>query len=152
MASVAVDQDRFNKMDRIPKMEEQELTEKIIGCAMKVHSTLGPGFLESVYQNALAHELGKAGVKIECEKAIVVHYDGVAVGDFSADMLVEEKVMLELKANQALVAANEVQLVNYLTATGVEVGLLLNFGAKQLEFKRKSRTYRPKPLEKDFIL
>jgi GxxExxY protein len=121
MASVAVDQDRFNKMDRIPKMEEQELTEKIIGCAMKIHSALGPGFLESVYQNALAHELGKAGVKVECEKAIVVHYDGVAVGDFSADMLVEEKVMLELKANQALVAANEVQLVNYLTATGVEV-------------------------------
>lgn len=102
-------------------MEEQELTEKIIGCAMKIHSALGPGFLESVYQNALAHELGKAGVKVECEKAIVVHYDGVAVGDFSADMLVEEKVMLELKANQALVAANEVQLVNYLTATGVEV-------------------------------
>ena len=133
-------------------MEDQELTEKIIGGGMKVHSTLGPGFLESVYQKALAHELSKAGLKVECEKPIAVHYDGVAVGDFSADMLVEDRVMLKLKANQALVPANEVQLVNYLTATGIEIGLLLNFGAERLEFKRKSRTYRPKPLPKDFIL
>ena len=124
-------------------MEDQELTEKIIGCAMKVHSALGPGFLESVYQKALAHQLAKAGLKVECEKPITVHYDGVAVGDFSADMLVEEEVMLELKANQALAPANEVQLVNYLTATGIEIGLLLNFGAQCLEFKRKTRTYRP---------
>jgi len=127
-------------------MEDQELTEEIIGCAMKVHSTLGPGFLESVYQKALAHELGKSGLKVECEKPIAVHYDGILVGDFSADMFVEERLILELKANQALVTANEVQLVNYLTATGVEIGLLLNFGAERLEFKRKTRTYRPKPL------
>jgi GxxExxY protein len=133
-------------------MEEQELTEKIIGCAMKVHSALGPGFLESVYQKALAHELQKAGLKVECEKAITVRYDGVLVGDFSADMLVEGKVMLELKANQALAPANEVQLVNYLTATGIEVGLLLNFGAERLEFKRKARTFRPKQCVKDSIL
>jgi GxxExxY protein len=133
-------------------MEDQELTEKIIGCAMKVHSTLGPGFLESVYQKALAHELCKAGLRVECEKPIAVQYDGVTVGDFSADLLVEDRVMLELKANQALVPANEVQLVNYLTATGIELGLLLNFGASRLEFKRKTRTYQPKPLPKDFIL
>lgn len=133
-------------------MEERELTEKIIGCAMKVHSTLGPGFLESGYQKALAHKLQKAGLKVECEKTITVHYDGVVVGDFSADMLVEDKVMLELKANQALAPANEVQLVNYLAATGIEVGLLLNFGAERLEFKRKTRTYRPKQPVKDFIL
>ena len=125
-------------------MQEQELTGKIIGCAMKVHSALGPGFLESVYQRALAHELGKTGLKVECQRPIDVYYDGVQVGDFSADMLVEDRVMLELKANQTLVPANEVQLVNYLTATGVEVGLLLNFGAERLEFKRKTRTYRPK--------
>ena len=130
-------------------MEDLELTEKIIGCAMKVHSTLGPGFLESVYPKALAHELAKAGLKVECEKPITVHYDGVAVGDFSADMLVENRVMLELKANQALATANEVQLVNYLTATGVEIGLLLNFGAERLEFKRKTRTYRPKKKGQD---
>jgi len=130
-------------------MEDQELTEKIIGCAMKVHSTLGPGFLESVYQKALAHELAKAGLKVECEKPITVHYDGVAVGDFSADMLVENQVMLELKANQALATGSEAQLVNYLTATGVEIGLLLNFGAERLEFKRKTRTYRPKKKGQD---
>jgi GxxExxY protein len=133
-------------------MEEQELTEKIIGCAMKVHSTLGPGFLESVYQRALAHELRKAGLNIDYEKPIVVHYDGIAVGDFSADMVVENRVILEMKASQALVAAHEVQLVNYLTATGIEIGLLLNFGAERLDFKRKTRTYRPKPLAKDFTL
>ena len=133
-------------------MEEQELTEKIIGCAMRVHSTLGPGFLESVYQNALAHELRKAGLKVECERQVTVRYDGVVVGDFSADMLIEEKVMVELKANQALAAAHEAQLVNYLTGTGIEVGLLLNFGAERLEFKRKMRTYRPKQPPKDFIL
>jgi GxxExxY protein len=133
-------------------MEEQELTEKIIGCAMKVHSALGPGFLESVYQKALAHELQKARLKVECEKPITVRYDGVVVGDFSADMLVEGTIMVELKANQALAPANEVQLVNYLTATGIEVGLLLNFGAERLEFKRKTRTYRPKHPPKDFIL
>lgn len=133
-------------------MKEHELTEKIIGCAMKIHSTLGPGFLESVYQKALAHELHKAGLRVECEKPITVHYDGVVVGEFSADLLVGQNVMVELKANQALVPANEVQLVNYLTATGIEIGLLLNFGAERLEFKRKHRTYRPKQPPKDFIL
>ena len=127
-------------------MEYKELTEKIIGCAMKVHQALGPGFLESVYQKALAHELCKAGLAVECEKAIQVFYDSVIVGDFSADMLVEGTVVVENKALQALVVAHEVQLVNYLTATGVEVGLLLNFGAPSLEFKRKARTYRPKTL------
>jgi GxxExxY protein len=133
-------------------MGDQELTEKVIGCAMKVQSALGPGFLESVYHNALAHELRKAGLKVECEKPIAVHYDGLAVGNFSADMLVDDRVMLELKANQTLAPAHEVQLVNYLTATGIEVGLLLNFGAERLEFKRKTRTYRPRQLPKDFIL
>ena len=133
-------------------MEHQDLTEKVIGCAMKVHSTLGPGFLESVYHNALAHELRKEGLEIECEKAIAVKYDRIVVGEFSADMLVEGKVVVELKANQALGAANEVQLVNYLVATGVETGLLLNFDAERLEFKRKFRTYRPKQPPKEFIL
>jgi len=126
-------------------MEHEQLTETIIGCAMKVHRTLGPGFLESVYQNALAHELRKAGQRVECEKPIQVRYDGVVVGDFSADMLVEGVVMVENKAVQALSPAHEVQLVNYLTATSVEIGLLLNFGGEKLEFKRKHRTYRPKP-------
>ncbi len=124
-------------------MECRELTERIIGCAMKVHSALGPGFLESVYHNALAHELEKAALAVESEKPIAVHYDGIVVGDFLADLLVENTVLLELKANQALSPANEVQLVNYLTATGIEIGLLLNFGAQRLEFRRKTKTYRP---------
>jgi GxxExxY protein len=111
---------------------------------MKVHSALGPGFLESVYLKAMTYEFRKAGLMVECEKPIAVQYDSVVVGDFSADLLVENTVMLELKANQSLAPANEVQLVNYLTATGVEVGLLLNFGADRLEFKRKTRTFRPR--------
>jgi GxxExxY protein len=105
-------------MIKMPEMQDRELTERIIGGAMKVHSTLGPGFLESVYQKALAHELRKAGLAVEWEKPIAVTYDGVPVGDFSADLLVEERVMLELKANHTLAPAHEVQLVNYLTATG----------------------------------
>jgi GxxExxY protein len=132
-------------------MEEQALTETIIGCAMTVHSALGPGFLESVYRNALAHELRKAGLRFECHKPINVNYDGVLVGEFEADMLVEEKVLMELKATRSLVSAHEVQLVNYLTATGTEIGLLLNFGASRLEFKRKVRALQ-KPSDVDFIL
>ena len=132
-------------------MEQQELTETIIGCAMTAHSALGPGFLESVYRNALTHELQKAGLRTECLKRVNVHYDGVLVGEFEIDILVEEKVLIELKATQYLVSAHAVQLVNYLTATGIEVGLLLNFGAGRLEFKRKVRTLQ-KPLDPDIIL
>lgn len=125
-------------------MEYQDLTEQIIGCAMRVHGVLGPGFLESVYQKALAHELLKCGVQVECEVPLNVMYDQIVVGTFSADMRVEGVVLLENKAVQALSIAHEVQLVNYLTATGIDVGLLLNFGSQRLEFKRKHRLYRPK--------
>jgi GxxExxY protein len=125
-------------------MDEEALTRKIIGCAMKVHSALGPGFLESVYQNALAHELRKGGMSVECEKAIEVSYDRVVVGAFSADMLIDGKVIIENKAAQSITPAYEVQLVNYLTATGIDIGLLLNFGSERLEFKRKARIYQPK--------
>jgi GxxExxY protein len=93
-------------------MEHGELTERIIGCAMTVHRILGPGFLESVYQHALAHELRKAGLEVECERRIQVTYDGVVVGEFSADMLVQQAILIENKAVQTLVPAHEVQLVN----------------------------------------
>jgi GxxExxY protein len=96
--------------------------------------------------------MAKAGLQFETNKPITVQYEGTPIGDFSADILVEGTVLLELKANQSLVIANEVQLVNYLTATGVELGLLLNFGAPKLEFKRKTRTYRPKPIPTDFTV
>ena len=119
-----------------------ELTHKIIGCAMKVHTELGFGFLESVYENALAHELRKAGLKVEQQVPIKVRYDGVIVGDFIGDVTVNDEVILELKAVQTLNTIHEVQLVNYLNATGKETGLLMNFGARSLEFKRKYR--RPK--------
>jgi GxxExxY protein len=100
----------------------------------------------------LAYELRKIGIKVECEKLITVTYEGVIVGEFSADKGVAEKIIVEEKAVQALAPAHEVQLVNYLTATGIEIGLLLNFGAPRLEFKRKTRTYREKEPAKDFIL
>ena len=118
-------------------MEHGDLTQSIIGCAMRVHRTLGPGFLESAYQNALAHELRKNGLTVECEKRLKV-----IVGDFSADILVNDLVLVENKAVQTLSVAHEVQLVNYLTATGIEVSLLLNFGSVRLQFKRKSRIYQ----------
>ena len=125
-------------------MQDEDLTHRIIGCAMQVHRTLGPGFLESVYQHALAHEVHKAGLKVECEKKIKVFYDDVIVGDFCADMLVQDIIMIENKAVQKLSPAHEAQLVNYLTATRTEIGLLLNFGSASLEFRRKNRIYRPK--------
>ncbi len=130
-------------------MEHEELTQKIIGCAMIIHRALGPGFLESVYQNALAYELRKAGFAVECERKIQVAYDNVIVGDFSADMLVQEVILVENKAVQALVPAHEVQLVNYLTATRIDVGLLLNFGSARLEYKRKTRIYKSKDIRQD---
>lgn len=125
-------------------MEHEELSQRIIGCAMQVHRTLGPGFLESVYQHALAHELRKAGLKVECEKNIQVFYDDILVGNFSADMLVQDIILIENKAVLKLSPAHEAQLVNYLTATRIDIGLLLNFGSESLEFKRKNRVYRPK--------
>ena len=125
-------------------MQHESITQTIIGCAMKVHRTLGPGFLESVYQNALLHELRRAGLRAEPEKPIQVFYEEVLVGDFLADIVVEGRIVIENKAVRTLTAAHEAQVVNYLTATGIEVGLLLNFGADSLEFKRKHRTYRSK--------
>jgi GxxExxY protein len=115
------------------------LTQKVIGEAMHVHRVLGPGFLESVYQNALLLRLEKAGLFAKAQYPLSVHFEDAIVGEFLVDILVEDRLILELKAISALVSAHEVQLVNYLTATGVEVGLLLNFGTKSLEIKRKSR-------------
>ena len=119
--------------------KQYDLCGQVIGAAMKVHSVLGPGFLESVYQNALTWELQKLGLKVDAQRTITVHYDGQVVGFFTADLLVNDSLMLELKANQLVAKAHEVQLVNYLVATGIDEGLLLNFGAVRLEYKRKFR-------------
>ena len=99
-------------------------------------NTLGFGFLETVYQNSLLTELAKSALKAEKEKPIKVRYENQIVGDYIADIIVEEKIILELKAVKELHAAHEVQLVNYLKATGIEVGLLINFG-ESVEIKRK---------------
>ena len=123
---------------------EYDLAGKVIGLAMKVHSTLGAGFLESVYHKALAHELSKAAIPFESEQPLKVVYDGVLVGEFTADLVVEKELIVELKAFQALATAHEVQTVNYLVATGIETGLLINFGAERLEFKKKFRLPKPK--------
>jgi len=116
-----------------------ELTGQIIGCAMKVHRALGPGFLESVYERALVVELRKAGLAVEIQRRMDVTYDGVIVGSFAADLIVGNRVIVENKAVTTLLPAHEAQVVNYLTATGLDIGLLLNFGAASLQFKRKQR-------------
>jgi GxxExxY protein len=105
----------------------------------QVYNTLGFGFLEIVYQNALLIELLKAGLRAEKEKKIQVYYDSQLVGDYMADIIVEEKVILELKSVKDLHPAHEAQLTNYLKATGIEVGLLINFGDR-VEIKRKVYT------------
>jgi len=118
-----------------------ELTEKVIGCAYRVHNELGVGFLEKVYENALRIELGEAGLAVKQLHPIPVRYHGEVVGDFYADLKIEDRLIVELKAVQALAKEHEVQLVNYLAATGIDNGLLINFGSS-VEVKRKFRVYK----------
>ena len=120
-------------------MEHEELTHKIIGCAYKVFNTLGFGFLESVYRKAMIIELSKAGLKVEEEKALQVYYDDIVVGNFSADLFVEDTVVVELKSVQNTVEGHEVQLVNYLNGLKKEIGLLINFSPSGVQVKRKFR-------------
>jgi GxxExxY protein len=117
-------------------VKHSEITGKIIESAYRVHNTLGFGFLETVYQNALIIELLKTGLNVEKEKRLRLWYENQIIGDFIADIIVEETVIIELKAVKELHAVHEVQLVNYLKATGIEIGLLINFG-KSVEIKRK---------------
>lgn len=118
---------------------DDKLTKTVIGLAMKVHRGLGHGFLESVYRRALCFELKHSDLLFEAEKRIKVFYEKIIVGEFIADIVVENRLILELKAASALSKADGQQLVNYLKATGIEIGLLLNFGTPSLEFHRKQR-------------
>jgi len=118
-------------------MEYRDLTEKIIGCAYTVYNKMGFGFLESVYEKCLLIELRRAKLKTECQKALPVSYDGEPVGIFAADIVVNSKVIVELKSVEKLAKTHEIQLVNYLVATGIPVGLLINFGTTKVEVKRK---------------
>lgn len=113
-----------------------ELTHTIIGCAMTVHNTLGNGFQEVIYQRALAIELEKSGIEFRREQEMAIFYDGHEIGTRRVDFLVENKVMVELKALVQLEEVHWAQTINYLEAYNLEVGLLINFGGKKLEFKR----------------
>jgi GxxExxY protein len=121
-------------------MKDEALTRSVIGCAFKVHNTLGSGFLEKVYQSALCIELRKLGLQVVEHEPIKVVYEGQIVGEYYADLLVEGRVIVEIKAVEDLVRAHEVQLVNYLSATGIDVGLLINFGPS-VRVRRKYRDY-----------
>ncbi|MCK4357186.1 MAG: GxxExxY protein [Candidatus Cloacimonetes bacterium] len=116
--------------------KHSELTELIIKCFYKVYNTLGYGFLEKVYENAIKIELIINGLSVESQKPIKVFYEGKLVGEYFADLVVNDLIILELKAQEKLIPENEAQLLNYLKATKYEIGLLLNFGKKP-EIKRK---------------
>lgn len=117
-------------------MKYEELTGKIIGCAMKVHTVLGNGFQEIIYQRALAIEMTLAGLSFEAEKEMKIYYRGHQVGTRRSDFFVEEKIMIEIKAKSNLDDVNLNQAMNYLEAYNMEIGLLINFGSKSLQFKR----------------
>ena len=118
------------------KFIHSEITHKIIGCAMKVHSTLGNGFQEVIYQRCLAIEFTNKGLKFSRELAFPIFYGGNNVGTRRVDFLVEDKIMVEIKAVTILENVHLAQAINYLEAYKLEIGLLINFGAKSLEFKR----------------
>ncbi len=111
-------------------LKHGELTDKILGAFYKVYNALGHGFLEKVYENALVRELRKLGLEVKQQAPIHVYYDGEIVGEYFADLIVEDKVIIELKAAESIVDAHLAQLTNYLKATRQEVGLVLNFGSE----------------------
>lgn len=117
-------------------MLQEELSQKVIRAYYNVYNALGFGFLEKVYENAMIIELGKLGISAKKQVAIVVYYETEKVGDYFADIIVEEIIIVELKAAESLCEEHEAQLINYLRATNIEVGFLFNFGKKP-EFKRK---------------
>jgi len=117
-------------------MKHEELTHKIIGCAMKVHSTLGNGFQEVIYQRALAIEMNKQGLNFQREMEMSIYYEGFDIGTRRVDFFVENVIMLELKAVIKLEDVHLAQAMNYCQAYDLPIGLLINFGSKSLEFKR----------------
>jgi GxxExxY protein len=116
------------------------LSQRVIGCAYQVLNTLGVGFLEKVYENALVHELRKADLHVEQQHKVTVHYDNIIVGEYAIDVLVENAIIIELKAARALDSAHIAQCLNYLKATSLPMCLLLNFGKPRLEIRRFLRS------------
>jgi GxxExxY protein len=115
----------------------KDLTYTIIGAAMEVHTVLGPGFLEAVYQSVLAHELSLREIPFQQQQCLSVAYKDTVVGEYRPDFIVDEKLIIEIKASKKLTEIDEAQLINYLKATGIRVGVLINFGAKSLQHKRR---------------
>lgn len=114
----------------------KDISYAIVGAAMEVHKILGPGFLESVYESALAYEFDLRGIPYERQKRLSVSYKDKFIGDYIADMIVNDQIILELKAVSAIIPAHEAQAHHYLTATGLKLAILLNFGAESLQQKR----------------
>jgi len=122
------------------ELKQEAVTKAVIGCAFEVINELGAGFLESVYEKALLLALRQKGLAAVAQYPARVMFRGESVGDFYADILVEEKVIVELKAVKAIAPEHQAQIINYLNATGIEVGLLINFGNPRLEYKRFTRS------------
>ena len=132
-----IDTERTQNLERdYANYPDSQLTEQIIGGAIEVHRQLGPGFLERVYENALVHELRARGVEVAAQHEIEVKYKNAVVGIYCCDLFVEGRVLCEIKATAGIDPGHEAQLINYLKATGIKVGLLLNFGASKLQIKR----------------
>ncbi|MBX2902839.1 MAG: GxxExxY protein [Chitinophagales bacterium] len=130
-------------------MKHEEITHKIIGCAMKVHSTFGNGFQEVIYQRALAIEMEKQGLGFQREMEMSIFYEGIDIGTRRVDFFVEDNIMVELKALIKLEDVHLAQAMNYCQAYNLPIGLLINFGAKSLEFKRVYNVNHPD--NKDYI-
>jgi len=131
-------------------MTMQELTKTVIGMAIEIHRTMGPGFNESIYHRCLEIELAAAGIDFESKVPIDVFYKGKLVGKFEADMIlmvIDKRLLIELKSCEAISKSHEAQTVNYLTATNIDDGLLLNFGASSLEIRHKYRLYTPRSVK-----
>ena len=123
-------------MDKIINIDVNDITRKIIGCAMKVQTTLGNGFQEVIYQRALAIEMQKQNLVFQREMEMTIFYDGINIGTRRVDFFVEDKVMVELKAHEKIEDVHKAQAINYCEAYNIADGLLINFGGKSLEFKR----------------
>lgn len=133
---ISTDSARIGPAGQPDPLLYRSLTEQIIGAALEVHKELGPGFLEKVYQAALTHELTSRNVPSATEAEIPVSYKGRPIGVYYSDILVDGKVICEIKAIDRLTPVHEAQLIHYLKATGIRVGLLVNFGSRSLQFKR----------------
>jgi GxxExxY protein len=128
--------ERPKSLSRACDMKPDVLTETIIGCAYAVANALGNGFLEKVYENALTHELRKRGLQVEQQRPIPVYYDQVAVGDYLADLLVQDSILVELKTVKNIEDIHKAQCIHYLKATGLQLCLLINFGTPRVQIKR----------------